>query len=72
LKWEVYDLDTIIEFARKKFQGEFNEKLFLEQLVYFGDLTMAETVFLKESYDEKEIKSFLEKQVEEYIQKRLH
>jgi hypothetical protein len=71
LKWEVYDLDTIIEFARKKFQGEFNEKLFLEQLVYFGDLTMAETVFLKESYTEKEIKYFLEKQVEEYIRKRI-
>jgi len=71
LKWGLYNLDNIIEFAKKKFQGEFNEKLFLEQLVYFGDLTMAETVFLKESYTEKEIKSFLEKQVEEYIRKRI-
>lgn len=72
LKWKLYDLDTIIEFARKKFQGEFNEKLFLEQLVYFDDLIIAETVFLKESYKEQEIKSFLEKQVEEYVKKRLH
>ncbi len=72
LKWGLYNLETIIEFARKKFQGEFNEKLFLEQLVYFGDLNIAETVFLKEPYTEKEIKSFLERQVEGYIKKRIH
>jgi len=72
LKWQLYDLDTINEFAKKKFQGEFNEKLFLEQLVYFDDLIIAETVFLKESYKEQEIKEFLEKQVEEYVRKRLH
>lgn len=71
LKWELYDLNNIIGFAKKKFEGEFNEKLFLEQLVYFDDLLVAETVYLKESYEENEIKSFLEKQVEEYFKEKL-
>ena len=71
LKWELYSIDKINALAREKFKGEFNEKLFLEQLVYFDDLIIVPIDFIKESYQEKEIKEFLEKQVEEYIQKRL-
>jgi len=72
LKWNIYSMEKIIAFAQKKFKGEFNEKLFLEQLVYFDDVNIVPIDFIKESYKEKEIKSFLEKQVEEYIRKRLY
>ena len=71
LKWHLYSIDKINTLAREKFKGEFNEKLFLEQLVYFDDVTVVPIDFLKESYREKEIKSFLEKKVGEYIQKRI-
>lgn len=72
LKWNLYSLDKISALAKKKFTGEFNEKLFLEQLVYFDDLIIVPITFIKESYGEKEIKSFLEKKVEDYVQKRIH
>lgn len=72
LREKLYSIETLISLAEKKFAGMFSEKLFLEQLVYFDDLDIAAITFIKESYDEKEIKSFLEKQVEEYIQRRIH
>ena len=72
LRKKLYSIDTLITLAEKKFAGMFSEKLFLEQLVYFDDLDIATIVFIKESYKEKEIKSFLEKQVEEYVRKRLY
>ena len=71
LKWQLYSIDRINALAREKFKGEFNEKLFLEQLVYFDDLIIVPIDFIKESYTEQEIKSFLEKQVEEYVRKRI-
>lgn len=71
LKRSIYDLKTIIKLAQKKFQNEFNPKLFLEQLVYFDDIDIIPTEFIKESYTDKQIKSFLEKQVEEYLGKIL-
>jgi len=61
LKWKYYSIDKLIKLAELKFSGEFNSKLFLEQLVYFKDLTIATTDFLKESYTDSEIKEFLEK-----------
>lgn len=67
LKWELYDIDKLARLAKKKFQGEFNEKLFLQQLTYFDDLKITPTVFLKDSYTDDEIKSFLEKQVKDYL-----
>lgn len=72
LKNKLYSIDRLIVLSEEKFKGMFSEKLFLGQLTYFGDLDTATIVFLKESYKEKEIKSFLEKQVEEYIKKRIH
>lgn len=72
LKWKLYSIDRINRLAREKFKGEFNEKLFLEQLVYFDDVSVVPIDFIKESYKEKEIKEFLEKKVEEYIRRRLH
>lgn len=71
LKWNLYDLEEIINLSLKRFGGEFNEKLFLQQLVYFDDLKIVPTTFLKESYTDKEIQSYLEKEVESYLAKLL-
>ena len=71
LRKKFYSIEVLVTLAEQKFAGMFSEKLFLEQLIYFDDLDLATTAFIKESYKEEEIKSFLEKQVEEYIQKRL-
>lgn len=67
LKRKHYSLTRIIDLAKEKFTAEFNEKLFLEQLTYFADIAIVETVFLKETYSVDQIKVFLEKEVEEYI-----
>lgn len=71
LKWKLYPLKTIITLAEKRFSGEFNSKLFLQQLTYWDDVDIAETVFLKESYSTEEIKSFLSQQVKDYLKKIL-
>lgn len=67
LKWKMYSMDELITLASKKFAGEFNPKLFLQQLVYFDDMREAETVFLKESYTSEGVKNFLESQVDAYL-----
>ena len=67
LKWNLYSIGQIIQLAEKKFTGEFNPKLFLQQLIYFDDIKIVETQFLKESYTPEEIKTFLGSQVEAYL-----
>lgn len=67
LKWKFFSLKQLIFLGEKKFDNEFNELLFLEQLVYFDDLEMTEIKFLKENYSETEIKRFLEKKVNEFL-----
>ena len=71
LKWKLYDIPGIIDLAEKKFTGEFNPKLFLEQLTYFSDLQIVPIEFLKEPHSPPEIQSFLENQTESYIKKIL-
>lgn len=66
LKWEYYSLKSLIELAEKKYAGEFNQKLFLGQLVYFDDIYPVPTVFLKEKYADDEMKVFLQTEVEKY------
>lgn len=72
LKNKLYTIDTLSSLAKQKFSGMFSERLFLGQLTYFDDIDVTETIFLKESYKENEIKSFLEKKVEEYLKEKLH
>lgn len=67
LKWNLYSLDRIIVHAEKRFGGEFNSKLFLQQLTYWDDVDIAKTTFLKDSYTEKGIKEFLGRQVDAYL-----
>lgn len=71
LKRKRYSLKDLIKLAERKFGGEFSEKLFLGQLIYFDDIKILPTVFLKEKYSDVEIKSFLSKSVEDYLRKIL-
>ncbi len=67
LQWELYTLQEVIQLTERKFKGEFNAKLLLPQLTYFEDIWPAETGFIKESYSDEEIKTFLGKQVDAYL-----
>ncbi len=59
LKGKFITLKEIFELAPKKFGPEFNERLFLEQLIYFKDLEIAKISFIKENFPANEIKKFL-------------
>ena len=67
MKWKYYNLATIIELADKKYDEEFNSRLFVGQLTYFDDMDIVETQFLKESYTPKDIQSFLVGTVKDYL-----
>lgn len=71
LKWDLITVTDIIKYAQSKFGYEFIKTQFLEQLVYFKDLKMQKIDFLKESYTDTQIRSFLVKKVEEYLKKVL-
>lgn len=71
LREKIIILEQISRLAKKKFGGEFNEALFLQQLCYFKDVTEVPVDFLKKSYTTSEIKSFLEQQVEAYLSRIL-
>lgn len=71
LKWNLVTLTDIINHAQRKFGYEFIKTQFLEQLVYFKDLNMQKIDFLKVSYTDSDIQSFLVKKVEDYLKKIL-
>lgn len=53
-------LENLIARASKIFSSNFNEKLFREQLCYFEDIDLSETIdYLDYAPDDKEIKEFL-------------
>ncbi|TAN57362.1 hypothetical protein EPN15_04545 [Patescibacteria group bacterium] len=56
-------LDEIMEMAKSKFGNEFNDRLFLEQLVYFNDIEEASIKFLKKSVSKKELEEFFKTEV---------
>ncbi len=70
LKWKLFTLNNLISNALRKFKGEFNELLFLEQLVYFEDLEMTNITFLKEEYSEAEVKQYLGKKVKQLLKEQ--
>jgi len=63
---EKISLNQIIEDAKEKFGGEFSEKLFLSQLIYFEDLKDLAIDFIGKKYETEEILNFLKKQVADY------
>lgn len=70
LKDSYLTLKEIIEISQKIYSSVFNPKLFLEQLVYFEDLTNFEIIPIDESLktpDFKDVKLFLEKEVKNFL-----
>ncbi len=63
-------LGRIVGLAKKKFAGEFNEALFLQQVIYFDDVMESPVEFIKQTYPATGIKSFLRYAVKEFLQKR--
>ncbi|MFH1180881.1 MAG: nucleotidyl transferase AbiEii/AbiGii toxin family protein [bacterium] len=59
------DLNEIIKLAEKKYGGEFNSRLFLEQLVYVEDIKDTEIIFLKQAVGKKDVESFFQKKIGE-------
>ncbi len=62
-------LATVIADATKKFDGVFSEKLFLEQLVYFADITSYQIEFIEDSISTSDIKKFFITEVRGYTKK---
>jgi len=71
LKEKHISLSEIIKLAKRKFKEEFNEKLFLEQLVYFEDLGQFKISFIKKKYSQEEVKEYLIKEVKKMVLKSL-
>jgi hypothetical protein len=63
LKDKVSYLEGIIEMAEKKYGGNFNARLFLEQLVYLEDFNDTDIVFLKKPVTKKDIAAFFTKNI---------
>lgn len=71
MKYKNISIARLIKGARKKFEGLFPEKLFLEQLVYLADVPPAPIEFLGPAHAPKEIPAFFEKKTKEYVKKKL-
>jgi len=63
LKKKIVSLEEIITLCQKKYGNEFNQRLFLEQLVYSKDIEETEIQFLKEKVDKLEIKRFFQEEI---------
>lgn len=59
------DINEIIKTASRKFKDNFNDRLFLEQLIYLDDLENEEIVFLQNKVNRNDLKDFFQKQVKE-------
>lgn len=68
LKKRVISLPVVIRESRKRFGGEFSEKLFLEQLVYYKDIYDFGIDFISRPYKPNEIQSFLKNEVKNFRQ----
>ena len=59
IKNNIFSLQKIIDLAKKKYVGEFNPRLFLEQLSFFDDINDFAITFLSKSYSVNEMQNFL-------------
>ncbi len=59
-------LQGIIKLAEKKYDTDFNGRLFLEQLIYLEDITDLNIHFLKKPVSKKQIRKFFEMQIEKF------
>lgn len=58
LKERHSSLEEIIDISEKKYGEAFNKRLFLEQLIYFKDVSEIKIKFLKEKVNKKQLESF--------------
>lgn len=63
--------EKVILEAKARFGGAFSEKLFVEQLTYFGDVTDFTVEFIGKVYNEREIQKYFEDLVKDYLRKIL-
>lgn len=66
IKNNVSNLEDVINETEKRFRGEFNKRLFLEQLVYTKDIKDFEIDYLDKRYSPQEINAFFEDQVKNF------
>lgn len=59
-------LENVVRLAKKKFGGDFNDRLFLSQLVSLEDVPTQKIDFLRGEIDRKTIQKFLEQVVRKY------
>lgn len=59
----------ILQLAKKKYGAEFNERLFLEQLVYLEDVRSSPVKFLRNPVDRETIQRLLEGSVREFARR---
>lgn len=71
LKDKYISMNELIGLSKKKFGTDFSEKLFLEQLVYWGDMDDYVVDFLNKEIEQKEIKAFLENEVKKFVRDEL-
>lgn len=62
LKEKHLSLEKLIKIVKRKYK-EFDQRLFLEQLIYFEDVEDIEIKFLKRKVSKKEIENFFQNQV---------
>jgi len=63
IKEKIATLEEIIKLCQKKYKKEFDQRLFLEQLIYLKDIEKMEIQFLKKKVTEREIEKFFEKEI---------
>jgi hypothetical protein len=61
------DLQVVIEHAKKKFGGDFSDRLFLGQLVSFDDVPTQHIDFFKKNIPRKTIETFIGKKVKRFM-----
>lgn len=66
LKEKIRTLDGIIDLCEKKYDEEFDPRLFLEQLIYSKDIEEMEIRFFKKKVDKYKIEKFFEKQIKRF------
>lgn len=66
LKEKRVTLPDIIALAQKKFGGDFNDRLFLGQLVSLSDVPSQTIDFLRDAVDKTELERFLESEVKTF------
>lgn len=60
-------LKSIIENSKKKYGEIFNDRVFLEQLVYIGDIDNEPILWINKPISKEEIRVFFEQKIKEYF-----